>query len=318
LRYANGRRAAALAAIACFACHSGASALVAADPPAEAPPPPAQSAGLDTVTIEAERLKKKELERQVSHFVDAVSPHYLHDSLTRWRKPICPLVAGLPRDQGEFVLARLSQIATTSKAPLAGEHCKPNLYIVVTAAPRALLKRWAARDKVFFSNPNGGGYFRDLIGSSRPVRVWYRTEFTDAETGSVGPNSLAPGALGTGLETLQESGIPTFNVSRATRLRRSALQVFDHVAVIVDAERVRNVSVEQLADYVAMVGLSEINPDADIAVPSVLRLFHGAEPSTDTMSAWDAAYLSSLYSIEQASVRELPQMKTSMLKKVAP
>jgi len=33
------------------------------------------------------------------------------------------------------MLARLSQIATQAKAPLAGEHCKANFYVVVTREP---------------------------------------------------------------------------------------------------------------------------------------------------------------------------------------
>jgi hypothetical protein len=314
----HGNRLVALAALSCLAGAAGSSSSARADPSGQAPPTPRQTAALNTVTIEADRLRRQELERQVSQFVDAVSPRYLHDSLARWGKPICPLVAGLPRDQGEFILARLSQIASAAKAPLAGEHCKPNLYVVVTAAPRELLKKWAARDKVFFSNPDGGGYFRDLIGSSRPIRVWYRTEFGSAHGAPISPNSLAAGALGAGLDSLQLANIPTVGIPTGTRLSRGAVQLFDHVAVIVDADRVRNVTVGELADYVAMVGLSQLNPDSDLAVPSILRLFHGAGHSPEKLSVWDEAYLSSLYGVGQASVRELSQMKTSMLKKVAP
>ncbi|MGH8239223.1 MAG: hypothetical protein ACREXP_19695, partial [Steroidobacteraceae bacterium] len=33
---------------------------------------------------------------------------YAVESLVRWTKPICPLVAGIPADQGEFILHRVS------------------------------------------------------------------------------------------------------------------------------------------------------------------------------------------------------------------
>jgi hypothetical protein len=41
----------------------------------------------------------------------------------RWNTPVCPSVAGLSRDEGEFVVTRLSQIARTAGVPLAGEQC---------------------------------------------------------------------------------------------------------------------------------------------------------------------------------------------------
>jgi hypothetical protein len=37
------------------------------------------------------------------------------------------------------MLTRLSQIAASAGAPLAPQHCKPNLFVVVTSEPNALL-----------------------------------------------------------------------------------------------------------------------------------------------------------------------------------
>ena len=41
------------------------------------------------------------------------------------------------------MLARLSQVATEAKAPLAGERCTANFFIVVTPQPELLLKKSA-------------------------------------------------------------------------------------------------------------------------------------------------------------------------------
>src|SRR6516225_10296146 len=112
--------------------------------PAAAPSPAMPSSGrppLDTVTVTGKRARK-EIEHVVNEFVFAVAVRSLQDSLSRWNRPVCPLVAGLPKEQGEFVLARLSQIATSVRAPLAGEHCKPNFYVVVASEPELLLKKW--------------------------------------------------------------------------------------------------------------------------------------------------------------------------------
>ena len=136
-----GRRLERMAAAVAAVALSLSSTVLGEQPesPAGATTPPPAKAPLGTVTVEAQR-ERKEVEREVSHFVSAVPVHYLHDPFARWNTPICPLVAGLPREQGEFVLARLSQIASSAKAPLGGEHCQANFYVVVTQQPEILIK----------------------------------------------------------------------------------------------------------------------------------------------------------------------------------
>jgi hypothetical protein len=102
---------------------------------------------LDTVTVQAQRDRAK-LEREVNKFVSSAigPPNHYDQSLWRWNDKVCPLVAGLNKEQGEFVLARLSEIAKTAGAPLGAETCKPNLYVIVTSDPELLLKQWWRRD----------------------------------------------------------------------------------------------------------------------------------------------------------------------------
>ena len=107
-----------------------------ADQPEQSPNPK-----LNTVTIRAQR-ERKTLQHRIDRFVSSVIVSYGHDSFVRWDQPVCPLVAGLPRDMEEFILARVSQVATTARAPLAGEHCRANLYIIATPYPDLLLKKW--------------------------------------------------------------------------------------------------------------------------------------------------------------------------------
>lgn len=101
---------------------------VKADPPAKSSDPQSD-AKLNTITVKARR---QTLERQVSAFVSAISIAPSNEALARWENPtfICPLVGGLPRDDGEFILTRLSSIALAAGAPLGSAHCKPNFYII--------------------------------------------------------------------------------------------------------------------------------------------------------------------------------------------
>ena len=82
----------------------------AAEPPSNSDSPGSQpsigSARLPQITVEAQR---RETEKRVHEFVSHVAVMSNSDeSFARWDTPICPLIAGLPRDDGEFVLTRLS------------------------------------------------------------------------------------------------------------------------------------------------------------------------------------------------------------------
>jgi hypothetical protein len=69
------------------------------------------------------------------------------DSIKRWSwgQRVCPLVAGLPQAQGEFMLARLSEAARRAKVPLAPEKCQPNFYRCHDGPPRTAQELAPAR-----------------------------------------------------------------------------------------------------------------------------------------------------------------------------
>ncbi len=312
------RLAAGLGSIALFSCTAATAEQPAA--PSEATATTPGKGALDAVTVEARR-ERKEVEHEVNQFVFAVAVRYLHDSLSRWNTPVCPLVAGLPHEQGEFVLARLSQIATAAKAPLAGEHCKANFYVIVTPQPEVLIRKWQAHDRRMLNSRDGMGYLRDFRDTPRAVRVWYNTDFVSSEGKPIiSSDDLAGALVGSSLGmNLQMAKVPTNSVSAASRLRFSAVRSLSSVIVVVDANRVQALNFGQLADYVGMVGLAEVNQDAEVGpVPTILRLFRTAPDPPQRLSAWDEAFLASLYGVEQGSVMEQPMMKRQMVSSLAP
>jgi hypothetical protein len=80
---------------------------------------------LDTITVEAAR-EREMVVQQVNKFVSGIAVARRDQSLANWQReiPICPLVAGLPREDGEYMLMRLSKIAASVGAPLAGQSCQ--------------------------------------------------------------------------------------------------------------------------------------------------------------------------------------------------
>jgi hypothetical protein len=152
--------------------------------------PPDATQPLDQVTVEAHR---QQLEERVTAFVSKLAHPDFDRSLRRWLVPVCPLVAGLPQVQGEFMLARLSEVARQAGVPLAGEKCSPNLDIVATADPSGLLKSWRRRDRGLYGDAMPAEV-QHFLTHSHPVMVWYNAAVMEAGGGPLDPTA---GELGT-------------------------------------------------------------------------------------------------------------------------
>jgi hypothetical protein len=275
-------------------------------------PNQASPSHLDTITVEAARHREF-VEHQVNAFVAHVALKPYDSSLARWQTvvPICPLVAGLGREDGEFILARVSKIAAAAGAPLAPAHCKPNLYIVVSADPDGLLKAWNKRDVWMFGNEaeQGGSKIRKFLSATNPIRAWYNAELYSAEGTPLGNN-----------EALGNSERRTNLRAEATRLVFNETRDLTSALVMVDGPRAKGVNFGQLAAYIAMIGLAEIRSDAETAdAPSILHLFSSAEGARPAgLSTWDEAFLKALYHTRHTDKQQVAEIKTEMLRDIAP
>jgi hypothetical protein len=262
-----------------------------AEPPAQDPATLSSSSdsrqGMDSVTVEAQR--DGQLKSQISEFVAGFVFRYGNDSLARWNTPICPLVAGLPSERGEFILARVSQVARDSHAPLAAEHCTPNLFVIDTDNPDLLLEKWSQRHRGLLNTCNGMGYIKAFLHSRQPVRVYYNGKCRYSSGGAV----------------------------MGSHMRYTDVQELTSVIIVVDSQRTTDLNIGQLADYVAMVGLAQVRADADSGeAPSILSLFGKPDPRPQGLSRWDQSFLHGLYTTNQSSVLQLITIKTSMFKQI--
>jgi len=271
---------------------------------------------IDTITVEAQRDKAK-LAREVDRFVAGaiVQPRRYDESLWRWHDKVCPLVAGLNKQQGEFVLARLSEIVKAAGAPLGSETCKANLYVVVTPDPEFLLKQWWHRDFDLFDGETGPNVKR-FLETPRPIRVWYSAASVGAD------GQFVTGLLDATSERAKPSGkAPWVRIppEAATRLKLTATRNISSVIVVVDSTKIGNIDFGQLTDYIGLVSLAQINFEKQPGdVPTILRLFDSSAGSRPPeMSAWDKALLRALYSTSQTSVMQLSQMQAAALKDIA-
>ncbi len=257
------------------------------------------------VTVTAHRA---ELATRVSKFVNQIAAAENEEGFPRWQTPVCPLVSGLPQQEGEFILGRLSEIARAAGAPLAGEHCSPNLYILVHPQPKELLQAMEKRNLAFTFGlypppPNVIGSF---IATPRAVRVWY----TSVERT---PDGLP-------LQACPPYPKCTPGQAEASRLSSAVVWQLAHVFVVVDQSRLQGVSRGQLADYVALGGLAQLKPGARLGdAPTILKLFDGAPQAAPAgMTDWDQAFLKSLYATDEKSKLQRSQITQQMVRDIAP
>ena len=267
-----------IASLGIMVCAAGTA--VHAQAPADSP------AALPEVLVEGQRAA---LKQRVEAFVRTVTENpglSADDSLVRWDIPMCLLAVGFSEADGSRVSSRLAQIASLAGAPLARAPCPANFVIVATSEPERVLAAWYAKDSHLFGDAALADIRRFLGGpQTRPVRVW-----RNLDRGRIA--SMRYGHFRASNEHAQSSPF----------IRNSVVGFFS-VFAIIDTARALDVSLDQLSDYVAMAGLSDIDLDADMgSASSILRLFAApAQTRLAALSDWDLAFLKALYQTDHTS-----------------
>lgn len=284
------------------------------------PQHPAATGELPKVTIEAAR--EQVLRREVHRFVAALLVRPWDESLVRWNVPVCPLVAGLPKDFGEFILWRISKAAADARAPLAGKVCRPNLFVIGTDAPELFLKKWLAREPWMYDKRKGFEPIRRFLESKRPVRVWYNSV--------LGCQDGGPGASASSIAQMDHpsgvGGSSTFGPGAAScadgidsHLSYADTESIASAIVVIDGRRMKKVDIQQLADYIALAALADVRLDIDPgAAPSILRLFAGIGTPPQGLTLWDRALLYSLYNTRQRDKQQIGDMESTMVSRILP
>ena len=271
------------------------------------------SASLPTVTIEA----KQELERRVNRFVASEVFQAPDESITRWNKPICPAVIGLPRMLSEYVAAHVLDIARAANAPVGGKQCRTDFYVIATYDPEQFFRKlWTQVPHTDVSR-NGLPSIESVLHSPRPVRVWFNSELHCRINSMDGGKSADMQIFFMGGGAQVDTTSPYYCGGGGSRLSYSSVNAIQSALIVVDMNRMTQVTTRELADYVAMVGLADIRPDADAGTaPTILRLFEDGQPSRQGLTAWDQALLYSIYNTSQSSVQQMPEMERTVIARI--
>lgn len=263
------------------------------------------SAQLQDVVVEG-----RQLEALVRSFVVDVSQPANHRGLARWNRPICVGVVNLRNEVGQYVADRISDVARELEVEAGEPGCRPNILIVAASDGTALASAIVAdRPRNFDLRHNGtdagSRAFRNFQTEDRPVRWWQTSMPVDSETGQRAvrlPGDIDP-ATG-------KPSAPVINVFSASRLRTQIRDDMVRSVIIVDVDRLGGVSLVQLADYLALVALAQVDADADTApYPTILNLFADPESAPAGLTGWDRSYLTALYEHDQLRINRNSQVR---------
>jgi predicted small integral membrane protein len=266
--------------------------------------------GVPEITIRGQRA---ELAPKISAFVNHIAALQNSEGLARWETSVCPLVSGLPQREGEFIVARVSEIARAAAVPLAGESCRPNLFIVVTSHPQVILREVAKRNYWQVFGDAAPSVVEDFIVAPREVKVWYKPEIR-TQVGTPMSGQSPTGGLFFGASP------PISQHADASHLSFNATWVFSTVVVVVDQTRLRGESRGQIADYIGMAALAQLKPDAAPRDADTILKLLDVTPQTAPagISAWDQAFLKALYATDPKSRLQRVNITKSMLRDIVP
>lgn len=239
------------------------------------------------------------IDERIRGFVGETSQEMTtEDQLARWDRRICPSVIGLTRrEQAQFLIDHITQRAADIGIEVGAPDCRPNALIFVTADSDALARTIVSEYRAltgYNAGQNAVTQGRDALTvfaeTPLPVRWWHVSQTVTAD-GQVLADTVAMRDDDKGMRGVQV----TRTTAPAGRLNASTRQDFNRVIIIVDADAAAGVQLFSLADYLAMVTLAQVSPDADLAAaPSILDLFTDP-PGPTALTEWDLAYLEGLY-----------------------
>lgn len=226
------------------------------------------------------------------------APTALAEKLPRWQSGICPVAVGLRPEAIALTLARLKDNAAKVGAPVdALPGCKPNVEIVFTTTPQALL------DNVRKKHPGYLGYSRRSAPADRlavvthPIQAWYLTA-SGSELGGRkvldSPIIIAP----RGMESLYTT--PQWPVTG--RFTYDGLfSEFYHVFVVINPEKLVEQEIGSLADYISFLALSRVaSLDRCQGLTTVMNLLlSDCAAAAPALTEGDLAFLRGLYKMRQ-------------------
>ena len=247
-------------------------------------------------------VEGRQLEAMIRNFVTDVSQPANNRGLARWNGPVCVGAVNLRSEVGQYVIDRISDVARELEVEAGEPGCRPNVLIVAAVDGAGLASALVEdRPRNFDLRHNGTDAgtraFRNFRTGDQPVRWWQISMPVNSENGARAVR--LPG----------DEQPPSIRVVSASRLRTQIRDDLVRSIIIVDVERLAGANVVQLADYLALVALAQVDAEADTApYPTILNLFADPASAPAGLTDWDRSYLTALYEHDQLRINRNSQV----------
>lgn len=279
-------------------------AVLLSSPVAGQPAPP-----LESVTVSAAKPSPE----AIRNYVETRSGRtYVLERTATWHLPICPHTEGLGDKYAAYITRRIRDIAGAVGAPVdADPACHPNIEIVFTTRPQALIDNLRQSDPIYLGYHQTRAEGDALARISHPIQAWYTTlvessnrhmalGYDGGGTIDVGKCPVT-GAIAIRSRDGHEISVPCSapGGAKSARARDGQNSSFFNVLILAEPGKLYDYEVGALADYIALIALTQ--PDSLdrcaglLSISNLLARDCGASAAhiTDT----DLAYLRALYSL---------------------
>lgn len=253
----------------------------------QTPPPPQDtpSAQLEDVVVDGRRLREA-----VDDFVDEIVAPPVNYGPARWHRRVCVGAVNFRREAAQVLVDQVSSVALQAGLEIGEPGCRANILIMGTDDGGALARGLVEQAPRAFRPLYSGAARSDealerFQNASAPVRWWHVSM----------PVVRATGEPGVRMPLDERYPIYAGEGRLRTPLRNDLLKVF----VIVDVPGAEGVDLRRLGDYIGMVALAQIDPEADTSTyDTVLNLFEAPPQAGSALTDWDLSYLQALYGAE--------------------
>ena len=258
----------------------------------------------------------KDAEAAIAKFVETMTvPTRAAEKVARWKDGVCPIAVGVRQEIGVFLIRRIMEVAAQIGAPVNNTvPCPPNIEIIFTATPQALLDNIRIMHPVLLGPYDNSAQAERLATVNAPMQALYGTATVDlrghqiADGGRKGgvtmTMAMPPAGFGgpaTGAPDMVVMNIPDAVETNVTgsRLGDGVSSAITNVVIVADTSKLVNRDAVVLADYIAMLALAQMQPPESCQdLPSILNLFvAGCSRAAGALTPGDIAFLQALYKI---------------------
>lgn len=231
------------------------------------------------------------LEALTRQFTEEASKPVAGRGLARWAEPVCIGVFNLRADVGRQIADGLAYRGGEFGVPINDSACQPNVLIVGVDDGKLFASEWVSQRYRDFRPA-----ISDSAGSREELEYFQTTDAAVRWWSVSRPtyfNILRGVATPTG-----GPGAAAIEVFAKSQLRSRIRDDLETMYVVLDVTQASSAPPSALIDYLAMVVFAQIDMRSEMgAFDSILNLFARDDGPVE-MTAWDRAYMESLYSAD--------------------